>query len=156
MNSLTRSECAFNAFKSGYNCAQSVAISFSDKLGMEVDQIAKLTSGFGGGMGRLRETCGAISGAVFVVSALYGYDDKSAVAEKAQLYSDITGIGEAFRTQFGTLNCSSLLKNIQTTLGSIPEARTEKYYEVRPCVHFVMKATELVEEFIEKKEKENI
>ena len=155
METISRADRAYNAFKSGYNCAQSVAVAFADKLEMDESVVAKLTSGFGGGMGRLRETCGAISGSVFVISALYGYDDSNSGEEKARLYSEISAIGEQFKSEFGTVNCATLLKGIKTTLGSIPEERTAKYYGTRPCVHFVVRATELVEEYINQKEQEN-
>ncbi len=156
MSELTRVEKAVELFKSGYNCSQAVAIAFADKLEMDEKTIAKLTSGYGGGMGRLRETCGTISGAVFVVSSLYGYDDKDATTEKARLYEQITNIGEKFKSEFTTLKCGELLANIKTTIGSMPEARTAKYYKVRPCVHFVVKSTELVEELINQMESPKI
>ena len=70
-----RGEQARDYFKQGYNCTQSVALAFSDEIGIEKSRMLKMVSSFGGGMGRLREVCGAVSGMFFVAGALYGYDD---------------------------------------------------------------------------------
>ena len=76
---MTKGDLARQNFKSGYNCSQAVALAFQDKIGMDPDTIARLTIGFGGGMGRMREVCGTISGVTFVLSALYGDRPKSEV-----------------------------------------------------------------------------
>ena len=86
---MTRGDLAKEKFKQGYNCSQSVALAFSDYLGMSDDMIAKITSGFGGGMGRMREVCGAVSGMAFVISSLYGYSDPKAYEEKSSNESDV-------------------------------------------------------------------
>ena len=65
---------AAELFLGGYNCAQSVVVAFCDVTGLEVDFAAKLASSFGGGMGRMREVCGAVSGMLMVLGLLYGYD----------------------------------------------------------------------------------
>ena len=69
---MTKGDLARQNFKSGYNCSQAVALAFQDKIGMDPDTIARLTIGFGGGMGRMREVCGTISGVTFVLSARHG------------------------------------------------------------------------------------
>ena len=68
-------EKAAELFVNGSNCAQAVAVAFCDVTGMEPELAAKLSSSFGGGMGRMREVCGAVSGMLMVLGALYGYDD---------------------------------------------------------------------------------
>ena len=81
---MTKGDLARQNFKSGYNCGQAVALAFQDKIGMDPDTIARLTIGFGGGMGRMREVCGTISGVTFVLSALYGDRPKSEVYAMVQ------------------------------------------------------------------------
>lgn len=79
---MTRGEKAKEYFLQGYNCSQSVAMAFSDLIGMDEAQIARAVCGFGGGIGRMREVCGTISGATFVLSMLYGYSDPKDFANK--------------------------------------------------------------------------
>lgn len=97
-------------FLQGYNCAQAVAVAFADEMGLSPDTVARMVSGFGGGMGRLREVCGAFSGAVFVMSVLYGYADAAAQAEKMRLYADIREMAGVFQEQNGALVCRELLE----------------------------------------------
>ena len=85
---MTKGDLARQNFKSGYNCSQAVALAFQDKIGMDPDTIARLTIGFGGGMGRMREVCGTISGVTFVLSALYGDRPKSEVYAMAEPRTD--------------------------------------------------------------------
>ena len=72
---MTKGEIAKEYFENGYNCAQAVALAFSDEMGLDGYTVARLTGGFGGGIGRMREVCGTGSGAAFVRSALYGSAD---------------------------------------------------------------------------------
>ena len=97
-------------FEQGYNCAQAVAGVFADEMGLPFDTAVHMVSGFGGGMGRLREVCGAFSGAVFVMSVLYGYDDATANEEKMRLYADIREMADGFREKNGSLICRELLE----------------------------------------------
>lgn len=96
-------------FEQGYNCAQAVAGAFAPEMGLPLDTVARMVSGFGGGMGRLREVCGAFSGAVFVMSVLYGYEDVAANEDKMRLYADIQAVAADFRRQNGSLICRELL-----------------------------------------------
>lgn len=106
---MTRAEKAKSCFLSGYNCAQAVAVAFSDLVDMDEKTVARAVSGFGGGMGRLREVCGAFSGAVFILSVLYGYEDEKAFEAKKQLYSDIQNFAEQCRNENGSIICKELL-----------------------------------------------
>ncbi|MBE6767652.1 MAG: C_GCAxxG_C_C family protein [Ruminococcaceae bacterium] len=110
-------------FLQGYNCAQAVACAFANEMGLPSDTVARMVSGFGGGMGRLREVCGAFSGAVFVMSVLYGYADAAAQEEKMRLYADIREMAEGFRLENGSLICRELLEtraSAATTSGHNP------------------------------------
>lgn len=132
------------AFREGYNCCQAVAVTFADRLGLEKDQAARLSSGFGGGMGRLREVCGAVSGMVFVASALCGYQTPGADAEKAALYARVQKLADTFRKESGSIICRELLGLSAPEGSSVPEARTPEYYEKRPCPGLVRLAAEIL------------
>ena len=137
---------AAELFLEGYNCAQAVAVAFCDVTGLEEKATARMVSGFGGGMGRLREVCGAVSGMFFVLSYLYGYDDPKADEEKKQLYTDVQGLATKFQQQCSSILCRDLLDNPPSDPN--PSPRTAQYYKERPCARFVMTAAELMDAFI--------
>ena len=85
---------AAELFLNGYNCAQAVAIAFCDVTGLDKDFTARMASSFGGGMGRMREVCGAVSGMFMVLGVLYGYDETTEDAQKKQLYKDVQALAE--------------------------------------------------------------
>ena len=138
---------AAELFMEGYNCAQAVAVSFCDVTGLDKDATAKLVSGFGGGMGGLREVCGAVSGMFFVMGQLYGYENPTDDDAKKELYARVRGLAEKFKEENGSIICRELLKNIPTDPN--PSPRTAEYYAKRPCARMVMVAAKLVDEFIE-------
>ncbi len=134
----------------GYNCAQAVAAAFCEETGISKEQSVTLVSGFGGGIGRLRETCGAVSGMVFVLSALYGnYDPKDQVAKK-NLYRAVQEVCGAFSAKNGSVVCRTLLEGCQVTEGVTPEKRDTKAYQTRPCYTYVADAAEAVASFVAK------
>ena len=96
---------AAQLFLQGYNCAQAVAVAFCDVTGLDADYTAKLVSGFGGGMGRLREVCGAVSGMFMVLGHLYGYDTPGDDTQKKELYTRVQELAK----QFEEINGSILL-----------------------------------------------
>ncbi|MEE1079000.1 MAG: C-GCAxxG-C-C family protein [Agathobacter sp.] len=148
---MSKKEIAMAYFKEGYNCAQAVAVAFADELGMEKNVIAKAVSGFGGGMGRLREVCGSVSGMVYVISNLYGYDDPKAGSEKMDLYQMIQDVAHQFEEMNGSVVCRELLGLTVKEQDPKPEARTNEYYKKRPCVELVGVAAEIVEKYIAEK-----
>lgn len=137
---------AGDLFLEGYNCAQAVAVAFCDVTGMEKEMTAKLVSPFGGGMGRMREVCGAVSGMFFVLGHLYGYDNSDADSEKKELYQQVQQLAEKFRDQNGSIICRELLDNPPSDPN--PSPRTAEYYAKRPCARLVMTAARLMDEFI--------
>lgn len=137
-------------FFRGYNCAQAVACAFAEELGMETERVARLVSSFGGGMGRLREVCGGVSGALFVLGALRGYSDPEASDEKAAHYARVQEFARRFRAEHETIVCRELLKNlnINKPTDPKPEPRTEAYYRERPCARFVESAARIAGEML--------
>lgn len=142
---MTRPERAYENFKSGYNCCQSIAVAYADLLGLSSEMAARLSSGFGGGMGRLREVCGAVSGMVFVASALKGYSDPKDNAQKKELYALIQKLAGAFERENGSIVCRELLGLSVKKEDPTPSERTEGYYKKRPCAELVRMAAEILE-----------
>ncbi len=137
---------AAELFLQGYNCAQAVVIAFCDVTGMEPEFAARLSSSFGGGIGRMREVCGAVSGMAMVLGLLYGYESPEDIQSKKEHYVRIQEISGKFRDCYGSVVCKQLLKNASTD--PTPEARTQEYYNVRPCAGFVYLAGKLLDEYI--------
>ena len=135
-------EKAVALFATGLNCAQSVYCAFAEDLGMDAETAAKVSSGLGGGVGRLREVCGAVTGATLVLGMKFG-PDKTAVYEKVQAFA------AAFKAETGTIICRELLAGTGATTGGTPEARTTEYYRKRPCPEIVRLAADLVAKTIQ-------
>ena len=106
---MTHAEKAEALFLEGYNCAQAVFAAFCDLTGLEEKQALKLASGFGGGVGGMREVCGAVSGLTLTLSALYGYDTPNDRAAKLALYHSVQAAAERYREQNGSIVCRDLL-----------------------------------------------
>ena len=138
---------AAELFLGGYNCAQSVVVAFSDLTGLDKDFSAKFASSFGGGMGRMREVCGAVSGMLMVLGTLYGHDDTvEDDAQKKQLYKDVQALAAQFREECGSIICREILKNPPSDPNPTP--RTAEFYAQRPCARMVMAAARLLDAFI--------
>ncbi len=137
---------AAELFLEGYNCAQAVAVAFCDVTGLDADFTAKFASSFGGGMGRLREVCGAVSGMFMVLGHLYGYNTPGDDGKKKELYCRVQELAKGFEEKCGSIVCRELLKNPPSDPN--PSPRTAEYYAKRPCVKMVMTAAELLDKFI--------
>ena len=138
---------AAELFLSGYNCAQAVAVAFTDVTGLTEQQAAKMASAFGGGMGRMREVCGAVSGMLMVLSYVYGYDTPGDDISKKRLYGQVQALAAGFRAENGSIICREILKNPPSDPN--PSPRTQSYYAKRPCAKMVYTAGRLLDEFME-------
>ena len=143
---MDHSILAAELFLEGFNCAQAVAVAFTDLTGMDKKEAAKLASPFGGGMGRMREVCGAVSGMFMVLGQLYGYDNSDEDTHKKELYRQVQALAEKFREENGSIICREILKNPPSDPN--PSPRTAEYYAKRPCARMVMTAARLMDEFI--------
>ncbi len=142
------SKKAGELFREGYNCAQSVFCAFADDLGLDFETALKLSSSFGGGMGRLREVCGAVS-AMFMISGLkYGYTTPNNDNIKAEHYTRIQKLAEEFKKRNKTIICRELLGLDIQKDSPIPSKRTEQYYKVRPCEELVKEAAYIISNHI--------
>ena len=137
---------AAELFLNGYNCAQSVVVAFCDVTGMDEKTAARLASPYGGGMGRMREVCGAVTGMLMVAGWLYGYDIPGDDVSKKRLYTDVQAMAGSFREQVGSIVCREILKYPPSD--PTPSPRTEEYYKKRPCARMVLTAARILDDFI--------
>ena len=139
---MTRVEKAEALFKKGYNCSQAVVGAFSDMINIDNDTLIKLASPFGGGMGRLREVCGAVSSMFMIAGIKKGYTTPNDDAIKEKHYKLIQDLANQFKEKYNTIICRELLETNDNS--PIPSKRTEKYYEERPCEEFIKTCAELI------------
>ena len=142
-----RSEEAKNNFLSGMNCAQAVLCAFADRCGLDRETALKLASGFGGGIARQREVCGAITGICMAADLIRGPGEISDKAAKDEHYAFIRGLCDAFRDETGSIICRELLGLAPKQSDSpVSEARTVAYYKKRPCAELVELAAKILSE----------
>ena len=146
---MTHPELAKSFFEQGYNCAQAVFLAFSDLTKLDESTALRLSSSFGGGMGRLREVCGAVSGMFMAAGLLYGTEAGASQEDKAAHYARIRELAAAFREKHGSYICRELLEGVSTTPGGAPEQRTETYYKKRPCGQLCYDAAEILDNYIQ-------
>lgn len=144
-----RGKAATENFYAGYNCTQAVTLAFADLFDMDEKMLLRMSSSFGGGMGRLREVCGTVSGMFLVAGLLYGYDDPKAFEEKSAHYGRIQELAKRFRACQGSIVCRELLGLSGKADDPVPERRTEEYYKKRPCPQLAGMAAAILEQFIE-------
>ncbi len=141
-------QLAYKYFTDGYNCAQSVFAAFHEEMGLDEKTAFRLSSAFGGGMGRMREVCGAVSGMFMVLGMLYGYDDAKNDEAKKLLYTRVQAMALDFKNEYGTIICRDLL-GVDGAQKPTPTPRNPEFYEERPCLAFVGSAARIMSEFIE-------
>ena len=146
IKALPAAERARALFLMGYNCAQAVACAFSDQVQLPLETVARTVSALGGGMCRLRQTCGALSGAMVILGLAEGYEDADDVIGKKMLYAKGQLMAIPFEEQFSSFQCRELLGLAPGQENSPePTARTPAFYEKRPCLKYIMQMAELLE-----------
>ena len=146
---MTRRELAKENFMNGYNCSQALVLAFEDMVPIDRESLLKLASSFGGGMGRLREVCGSVSGMFMIAGLLYGYDGPETGQVKADHYARIQELARRFEETHGSIVCREMLGLNVKHDAPTPEARTNEYYKKRPCPDIVGDAAEILEKYIE-------
>ena len=139
-------------FRSGYNCSQSVALAYADFTSLSEESIATVAASFGGGMGRLREVCGAVSGMSLLASFIEPSPANDDAEAKRRNYALVQHFAEAFRQQNGAIVCRTLLGLDVQSQEPTPSPRTEEYYRKRPCAELVGDAARIVGEYLNSKE----
>lgn len=147
---MTKGEKAKALFKEGFNCAQAVAMAFAEETGMDEKMMMKASAGFGGGMGRLREVCGSVSGAVMVLGLLAGRDDVKNNEAKKELYRLVQEQASAFKEANGSYICRELLQGVTADTRPQPDERTPEYYRKRPCAELVELSADICDTILQK------
>lgn len=154
MKNEERIEMAVALFMEGYNCSQSVVAAFADQYGFTREQALKMSASFGGGIGRMRETCGAACGLFMLAGLETGAVEGADREGKARNYAVVQELAEEFKRRNGALKCADLLGlSKKEPVVSTPEARTAQYYAKRPCVKMVEEAARIWTEYLEKQAK---
>ena len=142
-----KADKAKELFKSGYNCSQAVLGVFCEELGLDFDTAMKISSSFGGGMGRMREVCGTVSGMFMAAGLAYSSSDSSA-QNKTEQYKIVQELAKRFKDRNGSIICRELLQGIENSTTPTPSERTETYYKKRPCVELVGDSVEILEQYL--------
>ncbi len=160
---MTRREKAVSLFKEGYNCSQSVFVAYADKYGIDKEMALRLSASFGGGMGRMREVCGAVSGMLMVAGLATGATEGKDIEGKKANYDMVQKMAGIYREANGSIVCKELLGLVPMASGqghkleaaqvnppvtfqdTRPEARTEEYYKKRPCIRLIQMACDIID-----------
>lgn len=149
---MTKKDRALELFMEGFNCSQSVFTAFADRFGIDEDTAKRISAGLGGGVGRQREVCGAVSGAVMVLGSISAAVDGDDAEGKKENYELVREFCDLFRERHGgTIICREMLKIMADKKEpATPDKRNAEYYAKRPCAKAVYDAAEILEEMIEK------
>lgn len=149
---MTRKEKAMQSFLDGYNCSQCMILAFEDVIkehsDIDIDMALKIASPFGGGMGRLREVCGSVSGMFMVLGYIKGYHEPGDYEGKKELYEHVQELAKRYEVANGSIICRELLGLTEKRQEAAPEKRTEEYYKNRPCAEKIGSAAEILEEYL--------
>ena len=144
---MTHEEKALQYFTDGANCAQAVVLAYADELGMDEKTAARLASSFGGGIGRLREVCGAVSGMMMVYGLLKGYDDLKDPGAKKTHYANVQALAAKFREENGSIICREILSIRKDEKNDPnPTPRDAQFFHSRPCLNCVASAARILDE----------
>ena len=147
---MNRSEIAVNKFKEGYNCAQSVLFSYSDKLNISKDLALKLGTGFGGGMGRKQEVCGAVSGGIIVLNLFYGRGENGDKQKQEHTYAKVRELIDKFEEKYDTINCKKLLGGCEL-LTCEGQEQFKSGKKIEKCYEYVDYTVKILEEITQEK-----
>ena len=150
---MSKGDIAYNNFLSGLSCTQSVLCAFSEEAGLDRDTAMKIAMPFGGGMGRMRLTCGAVTGMVMAYGLIFSPSSPPTREEKAAHYAAVRDLSERFSKETGSVICSELLGIKKAEESPVPEERTDEYYKKRPCPELCRLAADILEEYISEQNK---
>ncbi len=152
---MDRVQKAVGLFKSGCNCSQSVVCAYCDLFGMDSETAMRVSEAFGGGMGRLRLTCGAVSGMFMLAGLKYSKAVPKDLETRALVYGKAREMASAFKEKHGTVICAELLgKNLPKDNGAAPTKRDGNFYKKRPCVECIEDCARIAEEYLLEDKKE--
>ncbi|MCC8153962.1 MAG: C-GCAxxG-C-C family protein [Tannerellaceae bacterium] len=143
---------AVDNFESGYNCAQAVFLAYADLFNLNKELAATMSVSFGGGIGRMREVCGAVSGMAMIAGFHSPVTEPTNIDQRTLNYSTVQRMADAFKAEYETIICRELLKKKETKTDTNPQPskRTQEYYSKRPCAKFVATAARIAGEMLKK------
>lgn len=142
---MDKAKKAVELFESGYNCSQAIVLAFEDYLKVDRKTLQSLSSSFGGGISRLREVCGCVSGMAIVMGIIHGDYDVNDNDQKAKHYELIQKLALKFNEKTNSINCAELLDKVKEVENPTPEIRSKEYYEKRPCSKYIKIMAEIIE-----------
>jgi C_GCAxxG_C_C family probable redox protein len=142
--------CAVKCFNNGFNCAQAVLSTYSEQFGVDKTTALKIAGSFGGGMGHIGETCGAVTGAFMLIGLKYGKVQKDDNAARERTYSLVKEFANQFKAIHGSVKCTELLGyDLSTTDGLRAASEANLWNTV--CAKLVKDSAQIIEELIELK-----
>ena len=149
-NGENRADRARRMFLTGFNCSQSVVVSFCDLFDVDEETALRMSASFGGGMGRMREVCGAFSGIIMVLGLFAGQVEGSDQEAKKENYRLVQEAADLFRKENGSIICREILGLEKAEGTYVPAPRTEEYYKKRPCPETIRGAAQILIDMLEK------
>lgn len=146
---MSKGDIAKQNFMNGYNCSQAVLLAFCEDFGLEKETALKISEPFGGGMGRMREVCGTVTGMFMVIGLAMGNDNSKDNTTKKNVYKSVQELAEKFKEDNGSIICRELLgfqKNNKESY--VPSERTTEYYKKRPCPELCKYAADILEDYL--------
>ncbi len=146
---MSKGDIAKQNFMNGYNCSQAVLLAFCEDFGLEKETALKISEPFGGGMGRMREVCGTVTGMFMVLGLAMGNSDAKDGSTKKNVYKSVQELAEKFKQDNGSIICRELLgfqKNNKESY--VPSERTTEYYKKRPCPELCKYAADILEDYL--------
>lgn len=150
---MSKGDIAKQNFLNGYNCSQAVLLAFCEDFGLEKETALKISEPFGGGMGRMREVCGTVTGMFMVLGLAMGNSDAKDGSTKKNVYKSVQELAEKFKQDNGSIICRELLgfqKNNKESY--VPSERTTEYYKKRPCPELCKYAADILEEYLKEED----
>lgn len=150
---MSKGDIAKQNFMNGYNCSQAVLLAFCEDFGLEKETALKISEPFGGGMGRMREVCGTVTGMFMVLGLAMGNSDAKDGSTKKNVYKSVQELAEKFKQDNGSIICRELLGLQKANKESyVPSERTTEYYKKRPCPELCKYAADILEEYLEEED----
>lgn len=149
---MTQKERARELFMEGYNCSQSVFIPFCDRFGIDESTAKKISAGLGGGLGRQREVCGAVSAASMVLGDIIAAQEGADQESKKKNYELVREFCDRFTQRHCSIICREMIKDLAKNKGAVPDERTAEYYQKRPCLRVIEDAAEILTDMLEENE----
>lgn len=139
---------AVELFKSGYNCSQSVVAAYSEYYGLTKEQALLVSASFGGGIGRMRKTCGAACGMFILAGLECGSTEANNSQQKNYNYATVQKLAQKFKDENGSITCAELLGLVDDGKSTVTGKHTDKYNKKHSCVKMVESGAKIFADFL--------